>query len=91
VEELKEQDAPETGSSLDFAIGSHRLGKQVIEAEGVDISRGGNQLVRSFDELIVPGDRIGIIGPNGIGKTTLLNALARRVKLMEGRSRSARL
>ncbi|MCU4666840.1 ABC-F family ATP-binding cassette domain-containing protein [Bacillus paralicheniformis] len=80
VEELKEQDAPETGSSLDFAIGSHRLGKQVIEAEGVDISRGGNQLVRSFDELIVPGDRIGIIGPNGIGKTTLLNALAGRVK-----------
>ena len=55
VEELKEQDAPETGSSLDFAIGSHRLGKQVIEAEGVDISRGGNQLVRSFNELIVPG------------------------------------
>ncbi|MED4305967.1 ABC-F family ATP-binding cassette domain-containing protein [Bacillus licheniformis] len=80
VEELKEQDAPETGSSLDFAIGSHRLGKQVIEAEGVDISRGGNQLVRSFNELIVPGDRIGIIGPNGIGKTTLLNALAGRIK-----------
>ncbi|MFT0803979.1 ABC-F family ATP-binding cassette domain-containing protein [Bacillus swezeyi] len=78
VEELKEQDGPEAGSSLDFAVGSHRLGKQVIEAEGVEISRGGKQLVSSFDELIIPGDRIGMIGPNGIGKTTLLNALAGR-------------
>ncbi|MGR3205590.1 ABC-F family ATP-binding cassette domain-containing protein [Bacillus glycinifermentans] len=80
VEELKEQEAPEAASSLDFAIGSHRLGKQVIEAEGVEISRGGRKLVTSFQELIVPGDRVGIIGPNGIGKTTLLNALAGRIK-----------
>ena len=78
VEELKEQDAPEAASSLDFAIGSYRLGKQVIEAEGVGISRGGKQLIAGFQELIVPGDRGGIIGPNGIGKTTLLNALAGR-------------
>lgn len=78
VEELKEQDAPEAASSLDFAIGSYRLGKQVIEAEGVGISRGGKQLIAGFQELIVPGDRVGIIGPNGIGKTTLLNALAGR-------------
>ncbi|NPC91800.1 ABC-F family ATP-binding cassette domain-containing protein [Bacillus sp. WMMC1349] len=80
VEELKEQDGLEMNSSLDFAIGSHRLGKQVIEAEGVTISRGGNQLVRSFHELIVPGDRIGMIGANGIGKTTLLHALAGRLE-----------
>ncbi|MEC3608625.1 ABC-F family ATP-binding cassette domain-containing protein [Bacillus glycinifermentans] len=80
VEELKEHEAPEAASSLDFAIGSHRLGKQVIEAEGVEISRGGRKLVTSFQELIVPGDRVGIIGPNGIGKTTLLNALAGRIK-----------
>ncbi|MDA7026745.1 ABC-F family ATP-binding cassette domain-containing protein [Bacillus sp. CLL-7-23] len=80
VEELKEQDGLEMNSSLDFAIGSHRLGKQVIEAEGVTISRGGNQLVRSFNELIVPGDRIGMIGANGIGKTTLLHALAGRLE-----------
>ncbi|MBU8786655.1 ABC-F family ATP-binding cassette domain-containing protein [Bacillus glycinifermentans] len=80
VEELKEQEAPEAASSLDFAIGSHRLGKQVIEAEGVEISRGGRKLVTAFQELIAPGDRVGIIGPNGIGKTTLLNALAGRLE-----------
>ncbi|MDA1477163.1 ABC-F family ATP-binding cassette domain-containing protein [Bacillus changyiensis] len=80
VEELKDQDGLEVNSSLDFAIGSHRLGKQVIEAEGVTISRGGNELVRSFNELIVPGDRIGMIGANGIGKTTLLHALAGRLE-----------
>ncbi|QHZ48326.1 MULTISPECIES: ABC-F family ATP-binding cassette domain-containing protein [Bacillus] len=85
VEELKGQDALETSATLDFAIGSHRLGKQVIEAEAVEISRGGKQLVTSFDELIIPGDRIGIIGPNGIGKTTLLNALAGRLEPDAGR------
>ncbi|MCG8398270.1 ABC-F family ATP-binding cassette domain-containing protein [Bacillus atrophaeus] len=79
VEALKEQDGPSSSGALDFAIGSHRLGKQVIEAEQVTISYGGNTLVDSFSELIIPGERIGIIGPNGIGKTTLLNSLAGRV------------
>ncbi|MCY8817517.1 ABC-F family ATP-binding cassette domain-containing protein [Bacillus atrophaeus] len=79
VEALKEQNGPSSSGALDFAIGSHRLGKQVIEAEQVTISYGGNTLVDSFSELIIPGERIGIIGPNGIGKTTLLNSLAGRV------------
>ncbi|RJS54610.1 multidrug ABC transporter ATP-binding protein [Bacillus subtilis] len=78
VEALKEQKGPQSSGSLDFAIGSHRLGKQVIEAENVMIAYDGRMLVDSFDELIIPGERIGIIGPNGIGKTTLLNTLAGR-------------
>lgn len=78
VETLKEQTGPQSSGSLDFAIGSHRLGKQVIEAENVMIAYDGRMLVDRFNELVIPGERIGIIGPNGIGKTTLLNALAGR-------------
>lgn len=78
VETLKEQKGPQSSGSLDFAIGSHRLGKQVIEAENVMIAYDGRMLVDRFNELVIPGERIGIIGPNGIGKTTLLNALAGR-------------
>ncbi|MED0588814.1 ABC-F family ATP-binding cassette domain-containing protein [Bacillus subtilis] len=78
VESLKEQKGPQSSGSLDFAIGSHRLGKQVIEAENVMIAYDGCMLVDRFNELVIPGERIGIIGPNGIGKTTLLNALAGR-------------
>ncbi|MCY7784163.1 MULTISPECIES: ABC-F family ATP-binding cassette domain-containing protein [unclassified Bacillus (in: firmicutes)] len=78
VEALKEQKGPQSSGSLDFAIGSHRLGKQVIVAENIMIAYDGRMLVDRFNELVIPGERIGIIGPNGIGKTTLLNTLAGR-------------
>ncbi|MBT2634426.1 ABC-F family ATP-binding cassette domain-containing protein [Bacillus sp. ISL-26] len=80
AEALKEQKGPAVSGSLDFAIGSHRLGKQVIEAENVTITYSGQALISQFNELVIPGERIGIIGPNGIGKTTLLNSLAGRIE-----------
>ncbi|WP_353856403.1 ABC-F family ATP-binding cassette domain-containing protein [Bacillus sp. Bos-x628] len=80
VEELKDQKGPDAKGELDFAIGSHRLGKQVIEAEEITISFAGQTLVDRFTDLVVPGDRIGIIGPNGVGKTTLLNCLAGKIE-----------
>ncbi|GJJ24899.1 ABC-F family ATP-binding cassette domain-containing protein [Bacillus velezensis] len=80
AEALKEQKGPAVSGSLDFAIGSHRLGKQVIEADNVAITYNGQALISQFNELVIPGERIGIIGPNGIGKTTLLNSLAGRIQ-----------
>ncbi|MGG4173105.1 ABC-F family ATP-binding cassette domain-containing protein [Bacillus sp. MAG717A] len=84
VEELKDQKGPDTKGELDFAIGSHRLGKQVIEAEDLSISFAGQTLVDRFTDLVVPGDRIGFIGPNGVGKTTLLNCLAGKIEPTSG-------
>ncbi|HDR6219868.1 TPA: ABC-F family ATP-binding cassette domain-containing protein, partial [Bacillus cereus] len=80
AEALKEQKGPAVSGSLDFAIGSHRLGKQVIEADNVSVTYNGQALISQFNELVIPGERIGIIGPNGIGKTTLLNSLAGRIQ-----------
>ena len=75
---------PDVKGELDFAIGSHRLGKQVIEAEDLSISFAGQTLVERFTDLVVPGDRIGFIGPNGVGKTTLLNCLAGKIEPTSG-------
>ena len=50
-------------------------GKLVIEAERISKSLGGRPLVRDLSVRIARGDRLGIVGPNGIGKTTLLNLL----------------
>lgn len=79
VETLQEETGPGVKGSVEFAIGSQRLGKKVIEVEGLSKSLDGKELVKDLDYLIVPGERLGIIGPNGSGKTTLLNILAGRM------------
>jgi ATP-binding cassette subfamily F protein uup len=50
-------------------------GKLVFEAEGVGKSYGDATVVRGFTTRIQRGDRVGVIGPNGVGKTTLLRLL----------------
>ncbi|MCP4622615.1 MAG: ATP-binding cassette domain-containing protein [bacterium] len=54
---------------------AERTGKLVIEAEAVSFSHDQNQIVRDFSTVIMRGDKVGIIGPNGVGKTTLLKIL----------------
>ncbi len=50
-------------------------GKRVLRAVDVNYSIGGLTLVRDFSTTILRGDRVGIVGPNGIGKTTLIRLL----------------
>ncbi|MCK9531654.1 MAG: ATP-binding cassette domain-containing protein [Gammaproteobacteria bacterium] len=50
-------------------------GKRVVETEHARVARGGRTLIRDLSVNIQRGDRIGIIGPNGVGKTTLLKLL----------------
>jgi len=52
-----------------------RSGRLVFEAEHVEKSFGGRLVVRDFNMRVIRGDRIGLIGPNASGKTTLLRLL----------------
>ncbi|MGB5747200.1 MAG: ATP-binding cassette domain-containing protein [Desulfobacterales bacterium] len=54
---------------------AERTGKLVIEARAVSFSYGQAPIVRDFSTVIMRGDKVGIIGPNGVGKTTLLKVL----------------
>lgn len=54
---------------------ARRSGRLVIEAENISQSYGDKTLFRDFSTLIQRGDRIGIIGPNGCGKSTLISIL----------------
>jgi ABC transport system ATP-binding/permease protein len=50
-------------------------GRKVIEARHIAKSYGGVPVVRDFSTKIARGDKVGIVGPNGVGKTTLINLL----------------
>ena len=52
-----------------------RSGRLVFEAHGVSFARGSRVIVRDFTTTITRGDRIGLIGPNGSGKTTVIRLL----------------
>lgn len=84
AEILQEEEGITQRGEFDFAIGSKRLGKQVIELQDVTKSYGEHALIKDLDYLIVRGERLGIVGPNGSGKTTLLNLLAGRLTADSG-------
>ncbi len=64
-----------------------RTGKLVIEAKDVSFSLGEKIIVRNFSTVIMRGDKVGIIGPIGVGKTTLLRILLKEITPDTGRIR----
>jgi ATPase subunit of ABC transporter with duplicated ATPase domains len=50
-------------------------GKHVLEIEGVSKAYGDKQVISNFTASVLRGEKIGLMGRNGVGKTTLLNAL----------------
>ncbi len=61
-----------------------RSGKRVVEAQGICYSYGEQLIVTDFSALITRGDRIGILGPNGVGKSTLIKLMLGELQPDEG-------
>ena len=66
---------------------AERSGRMVVNAEGVSFAWGDKKIVDGFSTTIIRGDKVGIIGPNGCGKTTLLRILLGELKPQKGRVR----
>ena len=64
--------------------GGTTSGKKVVEATGLTKSFDGKQIVKGFDLTVQRGDRIAFVGPNGVGKTTLIKMLLGQVAPDDG-------
>lgn len=74
-EQLKNSEYVPDQSKLEVSALSSRLGRKIIEIDNISKAFDGKQLVRDFSYNLLRGDRIGIIGPNGYGKTTLVRMI----------------
>ena len=77
--ELKERAADAytvSNVSMEGLAGAGYLGKQVIDCKDLNFSWGDKPVVKDFTYNFQRGERVGIVGGNGIGKTTFLNLLA---------------
>jgi len=68
--------------------GSENSGKQVFELTDVNYAWKDVPQVRDFSTLVMRGDRIGLVGPNGVGKSTLLKLLLGKLQPQSGNIRT---
>jgi ABC transport system ATP-binding/permease protein len=64
--------------------GTQASGRKVVETKHVSFLYQDEAIIKDFSTTVMRGDKIGIIGPNGCGKTTLLNMLLGKLKPTEG-------
>lgn len=83
-EEVKAQTPDLDRSKLEIGLAGSRLGRTVIELEDVSYSIAGQTYIRDFSYVVLRNDRVAILGPNGTGKTTLLNIISGRLAPTKG-------
>ena len=83
--DLKSDLAGQTNQTdLEMNFETSRIGKKVIEFRDVDFAYGDKQILSHFNLLLQNKDRLGIVGDNGVGKSTLLNLISGQLKPQSG-------
>ena len=78
IEQMQEQRFKPNKQNVAMDSASRRLGKTVIDVENLQRTLGERCLIKDFSYSFSPEDRVGFIGPNGMGKSTLLDLLSGR-------------
>lgn len=83
--DLKEELSGQTSASnLEMNLETSRIGKKVIEFQNVSFAYEDKEILKDFNLLVQNKDRIGIVGDNGVGKSTLLNLISEKLKPQSG-------
>jgi ATP-binding cassette subfamily F protein uup len=85
------EDVPPPRDRLELQrFATQRLGKDVVDLEDVDLVRGDRSLLSGATWRLGPGDRVGIVGVNGAGKTSVLNLVSGRLAPTAGKVKHGR-
>lgn len=83
-EKLKNEEKIKIDGNVEINALSSRLGKKTIELNQITAGYKDKILIRDFTYIFLKTDRIGILGPNGCGKTTLIKAVMQKLPLTAG-------
>ena len=83
-ENLKNQESPKFDSKIEISSVSSRMGRTTIELDSLSKSYGDKVLFKDFTYYFLKNDRIGFLGANGCGKTTLMKVIAGMIEPDEG-------
>ncbi len=84
VKELLDKSYISSERELDISFRSKRMGKTILNIKDVSKTFGNKKLINRFSHIFQKNERIGIIGPNGCGKTTLLKMITGDIDDFEG-------
>lgn len=79
-EDIKESKIDLNEAKMDISVANSRLGNKTIEIETINKSFGDLKVVNDFSYIVLRNDRVGIIGDNGRGKSTLLNLIVKKLE-----------
>lgn len=83
-DDLSNQEGFKELQQVEIALTSSRLGRKIIEFHNISKAFDGKTLIRDFTYTLARTDRIGIVGPNGIGKSTLMRVMTGEHELDNG-------
>ncbi len=84
IEDLMDKKIQKEQEISEFSSSNKRLGKKILELENIEKSYNNKTVISPFSYKFKKGERIGIIGPNGSGKTTFLNIISQQIKPDKG-------
>ncbi|HBY75572.1 MAG TPA: multidrug ABC transporter ATP-binding protein, partial [Cyanobacteria bacterium UBA11148] len=80
IHQMQEREFKEAQGKVDISTLGRRIGKKVIELKAISKAYGERTLIKNFTYEFSPDERVGIIGENGTGKSTLMDIITERIQ-----------